>query len=101
MMIADNLKSVVVGDKCEEEKEQVRDAFEQVGGVESVEQIDVHDYGFAHKAAVVEIVPNSFDDVENLLEKCNNVALRLRDENGIQVQIVLVKQRASEEPENK
>ncbi len=101
LMIADNLKSVVVGDKCEEEKDALKSAFEQVEGVLSVEQIAVHDYGFAHKAAVVEIVPNSFDDIENLLDKCNETALHLQEENGIQAQVVLAKQRADDAPENK
>lgn len=101
LMIADNLKSVVVGDKCKEEKDALKSAFEQVEGVLSVEQIAVHDYGFAHKAAVVEIVPNSFDDIENLLDKCNETAIRLQEENGIQTQVVLAKHRADDAPENK
>ena len=101
LMIADNLKSVVVGDKCEEEKDALKSAFEQVEGVLSVEQIAVHDYGFAHKAAVVEIVPNSFDDIENLLDKCNETALHLQEENGIQAQVVLAKHRVDDAPENK
>lgn len=101
LMIADNLKSVVVGDKCEEEKDALKSAFEQVEGVLSVEQIAVHDYGFAHKAAVVEIVPSSFDDIENLLDKCNETALHLQEENGIQAQIVLAKHRVDDAPENK
>ena len=90
IMIVDNLKSVVIGDKCEEEKEAVRTAFLTVEGVESVEKVVLHDYGFAKKVGTVEILPASFDNVAELLAKCGEQTKTLQEDKGISVQVVLV-----------
>lgn len=96
IMIVDNLKSVVVGDRCEEEKEAVRTSFLAVEGVNGVGKVVLHDYGFAKKIGTVEIEPASFENIAEVLAKCEEKAKRLQDESGICVQIVLFK-RASEE----
>ena len=98
LMVADNLKGVVIGDKCEEEKNLLEHRFCEVEGVERVGKITVHDYGFAHKAATVEVVPKDFDQVQILLEKCQKVADQLQDEEGISAQIVL-KERVTKQTE--
>lgn len=98
VMIVDNLRGVVVGDKCEEEKQTLVLAFEKVDGVKEVKGLNVHDYGFAKKIAVVEIVPDGFDAVEELLARCNEEGTRLKEEEGIDVQIVLLK---DEKPQEK
>ena len=90
IMIVDNLKSVVIGDKCEEEKEAVRTAFLTVEGVESVEKVVLHDYGFAKKVGTVEILPASFDNVAELLAKCGEQTKTLQEDKGISVEVVLV-----------
>ena len=90
-MIVDNLRGVVVGDKCEEEKEEIRETFACLDGVKEVKNIHVHDYGFAKKIAVVEMAPNDFTAVAELLERCENEGAKLKESEGIEVQIVLVK----------
>ena len=89
VMIVDNLRGVVVGDKCEEEKQALNDAYGKVEGVKEVKGLSVHDYGFAKKIAVVEILPDSFDEVEDLLLRCEEVGAKFKETEGIEVQIVL------------
>ena len=89
VMIVDNLRGVVVGDKCEEEKQALSDAYGKVEGVKEVKGLSVHDYGFAKKIAVVEILPDSFEKVEDLLLRCEEVGARFKETEGIEVQIVL------------
>ena len=89
VMIVDNLRGVVVGDKCEEEKQALSDAYGKVEGVKEVKGLSVHDYGFAKKIAVVEILPDSFDEVEDLLLRCEEVGAKFKETEGIEVQIVL------------
>ena len=89
IMIADNLKSVVVGDRCEKEKELVRSAFLGLEGVEDVGKIVLHDYGFAAKVGTVEILPAKLENVKELLADCQKRADELKDGEGIKLQIVL------------
>ena len=89
VMIVDNLRGVVVGDKCEEEKQALSDAYGKVEGVKEVKGLSVHDYGFAKKIAVVEILPDSFEKVEDLLLRCEEVGAKFKETEGIEVQIVL------------
>ena len=89
VMIVDNLRGVVVGDKCEEEKQALSDAYGKVEGVKEVKGLSVHDYGFAKKIAVVEILPDSFEKVEDLLLRCEEVGATFKETEGIEVQIVL------------
>ena len=89
VMIVDNLRGVVVGDKCEEEKQVLSDAYGKVKGVKEVKGLSVHDYGFAKKIAVVEILPDSFEKVEDLLLRCEEVGAKFKETEGIEVQIVL------------
>ena len=88
-MIADNLKSVVVGDKCEEEKEKVRTSVSGVAGVKEVGKIILHDYGFSSKVGTVEIVPENFENVQELLASLKESEESLKENDGIDVQIVL------------
>ena len=89
VMIVDNLRGVVVGDKCEEEKQALSDAYGKMEGVKEVKGLSVHDYGFAKKIAVVEILPDSFDEVEDLLLRCEEVGAKFKETEGIEVQIIL------------
>ena len=89
VMIVDNLRGVVVGDKCEEEKQALSDAYGKVEGVKEVKGLSVHDYGFAKKIAVVEILPDSFEKVEDLLLRCEEEGATFKETEGIEVQIVL------------
>ena len=95
LMIADNLKSVVVGDRCDEEKEVVRARFENVEGVKMVGKIILHDYGFASKVGTVEVEPQG-EPLETLAN-CNKVAEELKAEEGLDVQIVLLAENKSQE----
>ena len=89
VMIVDNLRGVVVGDKCEEEKQALSDAYGKVEGVKEVKGLSVHDYGFAKKIAVVEILPDSFEKVEDLLLRCEEEGATFKETEGIEVQLVL------------
>ena len=89
VMIASNLKSVVVGDKCEEEKEQVRTTVLQVEGVKDVGEVILHDYGFSSKVGTVEVVPKDGVDISELLKSIQEKTVALKQDSGIDVQIVL------------
>lgn len=100
IMIVDNLRSVVVGDKCEDAKEAVRTSFSAVDGVESVGRVILHDYGFARKIGTVEILPTSLDNVVALLAKCEEQAKKIQEEDGIIVQIVILSKPQNDEVKN-
>ncbi|MBQ9276414.1 MAG: cation diffusion facilitator family transporter [Clostridia bacterium] len=88
-MIADNLRSVVVGDKCEEEKERVRTSVSEAAGVKEVGKVILHDYGFSSKVGTVEIVPENMENTAELLSALNEKTAELKEADGIDVQIVL------------
>ena len=88
-MVADNLKSVVIGDKCEDEKARVEDAFSQVSGVKAVGKVILHDYGFSSKVGTVEILPENMDSAGELLASLKATTAELKENDGIDVQIVL------------
>ena len=96
LMIADNLKSVVVGDKCDEEKTRVEEKFLQVEGVKAVGKTILHDYGFSAKIGTVEITPTSEDNLAETLEKCKEAATELKEQEGLDVQIVLSLEKSEE-----
>ena len=89
LMIADNLKSVVLGDRCDEEKARIEERFEKVEGVKTLGKIILHDYGFSSKVGTVEVEPSDEDKIRETLENCNKVAKDLRAEEGFDLQIVL------------
>ncbi len=89
IMIADNLRSVVVGDRCEEEIEAVRQAFSKIEGVKEVGKVILHDYGFSSKVGTVEILPENKESIEEFLRLCEQTASDLQENEGIKVQIVL------------
>lgn len=96
LMIADNLKSVVVGDKCDEEKTRVEEKFLQVEGVKAVGKTILHDYGFSAKIGTVEITPTSEDNLAETLEKYKEAATELKAQEGLDVQIVLSLEKSEE-----
>ncbi|MBR4801148.1 MAG: cation diffusion facilitator family transporter [Clostridia bacterium] len=100
LMIVDNLKGVVLGDKCEKEKEAVRTVFSGLEGVKGVAKIMLHDYGFNVKIGTIEIVPESIDDIGDLLARCEETSAKLKSEEGISVQIVLKRKSDEETQEN-
>ena len=66
----------------------VRTAFSAVEGVNDVGNVTLHDYGFCAKVGTVEIV-STLDDVPSLLARCEEAAAKLKEADGIDVQIVL------------
>lgn len=97
IMIVDNLKSVVVGDKCEQEKETVESAFSRAEGVKTVGEIILHDYGFSTKVGTVELEPIESCDIDKFLQDMESIAGELQETDGIKVQIVLKKSAEKEQ----
>ncbi len=89
IMIADNLRSVVVGDKCKDEIELVRSTFSGIDGVKNVGKIILHDYGFSSKIGTVEIEPDNYENIEKLLSDFDSISKELQEAEGIKIQVVL------------
>ena len=89
LMIVDNLKSVVVGDRCENEKMWIESRFLNVEGVKTVGKIILHDYGFAKKVGTVEITLKDQENAADTLERCKTLADDMQESEGFELQIVL------------
>lgn len=55
IMVASNIKTIVVGDDAKEEKQAIVDVCNENGKVSKIEKINLHDYGYASKVGDVEL----------------------------------------------
>ncbi|MBR2485834.1 MAG: hypothetical protein IKB54_05775, partial [Clostridia bacterium] len=86
-MVVSSVKTIVVGDKCEDEKEIIENIVAGTDKVREVGKITFHDYGTHQKICVAEVVYDS-DSLDEVTDISLSLTNKIFEQTGIKAQIL-------------
>ena len=86
-MVVSSVKTIVVGDKCEDEKEIIENIVGGTDKVREIGKITFHDYGTHQKICVVEVVYDS-DSLDEVTDISLSLTNKIFEQTGIKAQIL-------------
>lgn len=87
-MVADSVKTIVVGNNSEDKIQNIKAILMNQDCVKAVDDLQLHDYGTYNKTCVVEVV---FDNDEGVVDKIDALQNMIINETGVTARIVPVR----------
>lgn len=91
-MIVENIRSVVKGDGCEDERRAVKGALKQDGRIKRTLKITMHDYGVGARACTAQAVFKDGVSLDEVIEASERIAEEVKERCGVELSIVPVKE---------
>lgn len=91
-MIVENIKSVVKGDGCENERRSVKTALKQDGRIKRIVKITMHDYGVGARACTAQAVFRDGVSLEEAISVSEKIAAEVEESCGVELCIAPVKE---------
>ena len=91
-MIVENIKSVVKGDGCEDERRAVKTALKQDGRIKRIVKITMHDYGVGARVCTAQAVFKDGVSLEEAISVSEKIAAEVEESCGVELCIAPVKE---------